>query len=255
MEIAPGFSQFGNLSVYAFPASQLGIYGQQAGGPSRFLPIPADQVLEASGADAALDGTQWDNCPGNDFQGDSVRNAQSTCAYPVFMAFDADSGVNAPSLRPGDGLTISVAGGQASALPGAQAAPGATVAMQLFPGLVSAGAVIADNSGSNANSMWRAALAIMSPTQLAFVVGTGTMVDFANAILQMGATDAGYTDGSYSAALATSGGVSGPTPYRHVPLWLVARSNVARAAGSALAAFVTAAGLAVAYYFWRKSKV
>jgi len=252
MEIAPGFSTFGSLSVYAFPANQLGIYGQQIDS-AHFVPIPVDQVLAASGADAALDGTQWDNCPGNDHPGDNVRNALSQCAYPDFLALDLSAGINASSLRPNDGLTISVAGGQASALSGSQVVAGASVAMQLFPALVMGGSVVADNSGSNANEMWRAALAVMSPNQLAFVVGTGTMVEFATKIAQLGATDAGYTDGSYSAAIVTADGITGPTPYRHVPLWLIAKpASGVVSGGSVLAGFIAIAGIATALYFYRK---
>lgn len=211
------------------------------------MPMSADQALASTGADAVLDGTQFDAC-------DGLPYATSQCAYPDFLAFDQSSGVSANGLRPSDGVTIGVADGQAFAMPGSQTAPGATVAMQLWPALVVGSTVVADNSGSNATQEWRAALAIMSPDQLAFVIGPADMATFANQILQLGATDAGYTDGSYSAALATQDGMYGPTPLRRVPLWLVARPAVPTAVKAGLIATAIALGVGGLAWWWSKNR-
>ena len=235
-EIAPGWSAVGALTVYAFPAGQLGVfaipYGTTRG---RFQTIGPQEILDASGALAAIDGTQFDDCGAG-------------CAYPDFLVYDAGQGIEASSLRPSDGVTICVANGQAVALPGAQLAFGTTVAMQLWPTLVAGSNVVASNGGSNANQEWRAAIAIMSPGQVAFIAGVGDMVGFATAIQALGATDAGYTDGGGSAALVVPGNQAGGTSYRAVPTWLVARPpaavNAAGMAFGAVVAAIVAAGIA-----------
>lgn len=213
-----GISQIGSLTVYAFDASLLGVFGQPASVAGRFVPIGPDDVLTASGASAALDGVQFDTC-------DSAPYATSQCGVPVFMVYDSARGVSVAGSHPNEGMTISVANGQAVAMSGSQMAAGAQVAVQLWPSLVSGGQVVVSNSGTNATAERRAALAIISPNQLAFVVGAANMVDFANAIAALGATDAGYTDGGGSTSLVTQGGFFGASEHRRVPTWLIASSG------------------------------
>jgi hypothetical protein len=260
-EVVPGQSTVGALTVYAFPASQLGVFAQQSaiGGQGQFDPLGPDEIIASSGAVAALDGTQFDNCPGQNLPSDNSAYETSACGYPDFLVYDVAAGIRASSLRPSDGITICVANNQAVALPGAQLAFGTTVAMQLWPALVSGGAVVADNSGSNSTQEWRAALAIMSPTQVAFIVGVGDMVSFATAIAALGATDAGYTDGGGSAALVTPAGMTAGSSYRPVPTWLIAKqpetvTGIGIALGALVAALV-AGGIAYEVLKIRKPEV
>ncbi len=244
------------LTVYPFNASQLGVFGQSNGTPGQFMSLDPATALTQSGALAIMDGPEYTSCGGGS------SDDTSTCGAPDFMVFDSNSGVSAPGLssNSNSGVTISVVNGQASASPGNSPAAGAQVAVQCSITLVQGGQV---SPTSSPFVGWMAALAIMSPTQLAFVVGPmGSMPEFANALVALGATDAGYTDGSYSTAIAVAGdqiygptrGSQYPTNHRQVPIWLVAnQGGIGNIDWASLLLSVSIAGAAgyAAYEIWR----
>lgn len=214
--VALGLSQIGGLTVYAFSPSQLDVFAQPVAGG--FAPIAPSDILAASGAVAALDGPQFENCSGQNLPYGNASYAQSQCGYPQFLV--QGSAIAHPGSRPNEGHTLSVVGGQVSIAQGAQVAPGASVAVQLWPPLVIDSQVVASNIGSNVTVERRAALAVLPGGMLAFIVGSDDMYGFASSIQALGATFAGYTDGGGSAALVPATGGSRP-----VPTWLIARAS------------------------------
>jgi len=224
---ALGFSQIGGLNVFAFQPSQLDIFAQPV--PGGFAPIAPADIIGMSGAVAALNGPEFLNCDGQNLPNGNASYAVSQCGYPQFLV--QGSSISSPGTRPGAGMLVSVNGNSVS-FDGS-----GPVTVQLWPPLIVNGQVVASNSGSNATSENRAALAVFqNPNLLAFVTGQGSMVDFANAIAQLGATAAGYTDGGGSAALAPYSGGSRP-----VPVWLIARPP--GGGGSALLGALIVAGI------------
>ncbi len=237
------------LTVYPFNASQLGVFGQPNGTPGQFTSLDPATALAQSGAAAVMDGPIYTSCD------QSASDDVSTCGIPNFMVFDSNSGVSAPGLssNSSSGVTISVVNGQASASPGNSPAGGAQVAVQCSITLVQNGQV---SPTSSPFSGWMAALAILSPTQLAFCVGPmGSMTAFANALIAVGATDAGYTDGSYSTAIGVAGDqIYGPLrsdgTHRQVPTWLVVNQAFDWVSLLVSATLAGAAGYA-AYEIWQ----
>lgn len=249
----PGLSQIGGLTVFAFDASQLGVFAQPLGGA--FTPTAPEEVLGMSGAIAALDGPEFDNCAGQDLPpGNAAAYAASQCGYPRFLVLDQGRGVSFEGTSPGDGLTVSIIGGQASVQRGSSVAPGASVAVQLFPALVLNGQVVVSNNGSNAISERRAALAVISPTQLAFVIGASDMVTFASAIRRMGAVHAGYTDGGGSTSLVLPQEIHGASERRRTPTWLVANAGGVSPAGAAVGALLLAVAVGAGIYYFASRK-
>lgn len=214
---APVLLQTGGLTVYAFDAAQLGVFAKPVG-PGQFQPLGPGEILQASGVLAALDGPEFGVCDGRGY-------GASQCGYPQELVYDNARGIAANGQRSSSGMTISIVGGIAQVTHGAQVVPGARVAVQLYPSLVENGDVVVSDAGSNADAVGRAALAVISPTRLAFVVAHAMpMVQFARTIRdQLGAQFVGYTDGGGSTALVTPErvylGVTGER--RRVPTWLV----------------------------------
>lgn len=214
--VAPGLSQVGGLTVYAFSPSQFDVFAQPVSGG--FVPVAPSDILAASGAVAALNGPEFFNCSGQDLPPGNAAYAVSQCGYPQFLV--QGSSIAHPGSRPTEGHTLSVVGGSISIAEGAQPVPGASVAVQLWPPLVIDSQIVASNVGGNATVERRAALAVFPGNTLAFIVGVGDMFSFAAAIQALGATFAGYTDGGGSAAL-----VPGPSGTRPVPTWLIVRGG------------------------------
>jgi hypothetical protein len=213
----------GGLTAYAFDAAQLGVFAKPLG-PGQFMPVGPGEVLAASGALAAPDGPEFGVC---DVHNHGYPSYQ--CGYPQERVYDAGRGVAADGERSNSGITVSVIGGQVQVTRGAQTIPGAKVSVQLYPSLLENGDIVTSNSGSNADAVGRAALAVISPTRLAFVVANAMpMVEFARSIRDnLGASYAGYTDGGGSTALVTPGqtylGSTGER--RRVPTWLVVNGS------------------------------
>jgi len=214
--------QSGSVTLVAFDPSWLGVYADQIGG-GQVAPHTPGEALTNSNASAVLDGPEFDNCSGQSLPSGNAGYASSTCSVIRFSQLDAARGVQLAGSNPGQGVTISVVNGQAVATPGDAPAPGASVAVQLWPPLVSGGVIVASDDGSNATAEQRAALVILGDGRLAFASGAADMVGFANALINAGATDAGYTDGGGSGALWLSDGTTyGANPPRRVATWLTA---------------------------------
>jgi phosphodiester glycosidase len=207
-----GFSQVGNVTLFGFSASQLGIH-EQVISPGRTVPHGPTEVLSLSGAAAALNGPQYDLCNGG-------TDATSQCDIVDFLQFDGSRGVNDPGTRPGQGITISIVNGTPQVMPGGVMTPGASVAVQLWPPLVTGGQNVT-NASLNTDVVWRSALCVMNDGSMAFAVGMMAMSDFADALVAAGAVTAGYTDGGGSSSLVVPGAVVGSSEGRRVASWLV----------------------------------
>jgi len=172
-----------------------------------------------------------------------------------YRHYDQDAGVDLPTTDP-SGLTVSVVDGAAVVRDGATVVRGAKVAVQLYPSLVRGGAVVA-RADINRERVWRAALCVLRDGRLAFAVAVGSMVAFARALADLGAVDAGYTDGGSSTRLQTDGDAYGSSRPRAVASWLVVRSGVASRGGpSTGGGGAIAAGLLLALAgiaLWRAS--
>lgn len=233
--------QLGGLTLLEFSASQLGIFGRP-NGPGKFIPTSPLEVLALSGGVAALDGPMFDFCPNISLPSGSEisRYAASSCDMPQFMVYDPSRNVAAAGRRPRDGRTISIVNGQAVVLSGAQVAPGARVAVQLYPWLVTDGRNMA-NPAIDAGVEVRAALVILRDGRMAFAVARASMYDFASMLVRAGVLHGGYTDGGGSGvAVGPDGHLYGANEHRRVPIWFVVESGSSSAAllafGVALAA-------------------
>ena len=210
---------FRNLTLLKFAPSLLSLYAESAGG-SRAVPHTSSEALRASGGEAVLDGPMFNTCeavpPGVD------PYATQVCGVVDYKHIDTASGVNFPSRKPSEGMTISVMpDGSTSVANGSTSAPGARVAVQGYPQLVVRGSPI--TSFSNPTRTYRcAALAVMSDGKLAFVVSTTlTLLEFSRQLAAAGARYAFYTDGGGSQSLETLSGYAGSSEHRRVVTWLV----------------------------------
>lgn len=215
----PGIDVFSTRGVNfaAFDPSWLGVWAEPLSA-SHTKPHSPSEALAMSGAKAVLDGPMFEHCSGGD------SDVTSQCDVIRFLQFDASRGLSFGGDSPRAGVTISVVGGRAVAASGASPASGASVAVQLYPALVLGGRNVASNaSGTNGNSEGRAGLAILSDGRVAFCDGFLDMEGFANALISVGATDAGYTDGGGSTALwLEDGTMYGASEHRRVATWLTA---------------------------------
>lgn len=240
-----------------FPASWLGIAAIDRDASGRiqtgtYHPIRLLDAMAVPGVHAAIDGPMFSNCdPGASY-------ATSQCADPRFAQADLDDRDGrvlrdaADAGEAGKGVSVSVVRGQARWNAGSTSDPNATVSVQLYPSLVLDGVVTnVSDSGSNAQRVWRSAIAGYPDGSLAFWVGQASLQDFANRVRATGATWAGYTDGGGSAALGmkSSTGIQrwGSSEDRPVAVFVVAREPNARSAAAKVAeAMAIGAGVAVA---------
>lgn len=113
---------------------------------------------------------------------------------------DAAAHVDYPSKRVGMGLTFSVVDGKGVVKAGADAAPGATLALQAWPTLVRFGDPVAVRSGQHVD---RAALCALVDGRWAVALWHGTLDAFARSLAEMPEiADAGDLDGGNSTQLA-----------------------------------------------------
>jgi hypothetical protein len=211
----------GALTVLPFDPSQLGLFALPLQG-ANVTPVGPGEVLDRANAAAALNGPMFGVCPGQSLPSGNAQYAASQCDTLSYAHYDAGTGLLIPGSFAGRGITIAAVDGHAQASSGDSYPPGASVAVQLYPSLIEAGRITA-SATVNLDRVWRSGLAILNTGQLAFVVGLLPMVDFAQALLDFGAVDAGYTDGGGSSALVTRDGVAGATEHRPVASWLIVK--------------------------------
>jgi hypothetical protein len=144
-----------------------------------------------------------------------------------YRLVDRAGGVDHKGQFPSRGYTVSVVNGAAEVLRGTAVPDGASVAVQGWPDLVSAGQSIASGSGNLSERTWRAALCVMVDGRLAFAVMPAVgMPTFAAALIAAGVVHAVYTDGGGSAEIAMRDGRRwGHTEDRSVASWLYVESE------------------------------
>lgn len=198
-------------------------------------PLTSAQALAVPGVAAVVDGAMFDTCGGPRQRGETQAAfyRRVGCARPNWRALDRARGVDFPSTRPTEGVTLSIsAAGVVTAAGGATTAPDAQVAFQLYPPLVRRGrAVDGINGGPNAETNWRAGVGVTAAGQIILAVGRMSMADLAAALVRAGAVEAGYTDGGGSGRVVTADGRrEGSTENRPVAMWIAAVAPDAPAA-------------------------
>lgn len=210
-----------NLTMIAFDPAGIGVI---------VPPIPntaADVFREHPEVEVAIDGPMFTICPGQPRNYDQYQ-----CGTVSYRLYDAQRQTSVAGERSKDdvGLTFSLIGGRLIAARGNAPAPGATVAVQTYPGLVENGAIGVGNpeTGPNAESNWRVAMGILRDGRAFFAHGRDSMFGFSTALRDAGAVWAGYTDGGGSASLVRrdqGGRLVGSDPDdpggRRVPSWVV----------------------------------
>lgn len=138
---------------------------------------------------------------------------------------DRAGGVDLTGSRRTEGLYLAVENGRATM---GRAAPssGAAVVVQTWPPLLEAGRVVATNTGTNAERVWRAALGIMGDGRVCAAVRQADVVTFARDLAAHGVSSAGYTDGGSSTVLWTREAPAWgrQTPGAKVPAWITAEA-------------------------------
>jgi hypothetical protein len=168
--------------VVRFPATWLHI----ARGPRRDL----DQILgDYPRADFAVDGTMFESTAGTD----------------SFLLYDPSMGVDLPTRKANEGVTISVVNGVASARYGGVAEPGATVALQTWPSMVVNGRPQPHDTPANRERVWRLGIGVDSSGQIVVVMLIGAIIDLANRMAREGIVNGGYLDGGSSLAAEARG--------------------------------------------------
>lgn len=212
----------GGLTIASFEPNQLGIVISPREGRTVFPMSAADVIAADSTVVAALDGPMFETC-------DDLSYARSQCADLDYVHQDARAGVRYASDpdKATRGITISaMPNGSSIAEIGGDIPLGAIASVQMYPTLVYDGFVQSvSTSGSNANTLWRAAFAQMRDGRLAFIVGRDSLLGFARSLAAAGVYAAGYTDGGGSALLLADGNRFGSTENRRVASWIVARSK------------------------------
>lgn len=243
------------LTFLLFPPSMLSLYADMSDG-STARPHDVTDAQAATGADAVMDGPMFEKCdPGAGY-------ASQSCGYVQYRHFDLSNGLNVASRYPGRGVTLSVlSDGSTQAAQGATVAPGATVAVQLYPELVANGSPV---SVSNADgSASRAALAIMRDGRMAFVVSQPMLMStFAQRLAGGGAVYAGYTDGGGSTSLGTAAGqYTGSAEHRRVLTWILAKARqstvlaaIKQSPGTTAAVVLMLGGTGVLLWWMRRRK-
>lgn len=208
-------------------------------GGTRATPHSPDEAISlAPSAEAVANGPMFDTGPGT--------WADYRYGMVLYRHFDSSTGVDIPSSRSSQGMTISVMpDGTTSTAMGDAVAAGARVAVQFYPALVVNGVVqdVADESFP-----YVAAVVVMSDGRMGFVVGRNmSLPTFAQRLADAGAVQAGYTDGGGSAAIITPTVYVGSSEHRRVLTWLVARVP---SGSAAVQGGVILVGLAVVGASW-----
>lgn len=235
--------QSGGLTIVAFPAAALGVIIPAA-------PATARSVLEAwPDAAVAIDGPMFGYCAGEPQDYASYR-----CGRVDYLLQDARSG----TWNPGNasfatrGLTLSVKDGVAYASDDRSPLPGATVAVQGYPGLVLAGRIVVGQAAAgtpDAQPNLRVAVGVLADGRVAFARANASLYGFAQMLQAAGFVAAAYTDGGGSASLVlrrSDGSLEGTDSDdpggRRVPSWIVAWSTVPDGSGPATGSAGTPAG-------------
>lgn len=221
--------RIGSLSLLRFAPSALGVFAPSIG-PNQSRPTTAADAL-AAGALAAIDGPMFSRCDSGLTGTDAQRYAQSQCSRVDYRLYDAAAGVSVSSRHPTQGATFSVVNGAAVVRLGDAPADGATVAVQCYPHIVQRGANIASRV-NDTDRTWRAALCVMRDGSMAFAVMVASMRTFAEALVDAGVLEGGYTDGGGSGRLATTEEVVGAGENRRVGSWLIVRGPGGGAGGA-----------------------
>jgi hypothetical protein len=213
----------GPLVVLPFDPSRLGLFALPLL-DNTVTPVPPSHVLGMANAEAALNGPMFGVCSGQHLPRGNAQYAASQCDTFSYTHYDASAGINANASHDTRGITISVVNGQAQSAQGESYSPDASVAVQLYPSLIESGQITA-SSEVNKDSVWRSGLAILDNGQLLFAVGKMPMLDFAQALADLGAVHAGYTDGGGSSALVAQGETAGSAENRPVASWLIVKKS------------------------------
>jgi hypothetical protein len=221
-------NQFG-IRLAIFQPSRLGIVVAPTSNPGRTVPIRGVGALALDHSAAlAANGPMFDNCSGQNLPPGNASYARSHCSILQYRAFDRSRDINAPGVpaKSLDGMTISVVGGRALATAANLVPAGASVAVQLYPALLSNGHVLA-TADRDTERVYRAGLFIMADGRLGLAMGPGlSMLSFANAAKLNGAVTGGYLDGGGSARWALRDGTwYGASEDRPVASWIVIRDN------------------------------
>lgn len=199
-----------NIGEYVFDANQLHLVRySSAVGPEKVLAdYPKVQAVMA----APMFGHTGSGSCGGGFK-------------PCTRQLDKSHNIDLPgaSRLNASGITLSVVGGRASAAQGAAVAPGATVALQLYPTLAWNGH---PSGGGSESSV--AGLGLLANGRLMYLVASGgSLRELGTLFVQKGARVAGYTDAGSSAALYVRGegyrGVHARNPA--LPAWIVAEGG------------------------------
>lgn len=168
--------------VVKFPPSWLHVVR----GPVRDL----DQVLgDYPSAMFAADGSMYNSAAGTD----------------AFLWLDAAFNTRVPTKVPGEGMTISVVNGVATAAYGGVPASGASVAVQTWPSLVNQGVAVPHITAGNSERVWRIGMGVSRDGMIMVVMLVGSMLDLSNRMVREGMVNAGYLDGGSSLAAEARG--------------------------------------------------
>ncbi len=258
----------GTLVVVVFPATWLALEVDDTDRNPRTAERPetARQVWQRiPSAVALLDGPMFRTDDGRDY-------ATSQRAELLYRYLDTARNVDVPSQYPTRGATLSVdASGRASMIQGAAEVRDARFAVQGYPEIVRRG----ENVGSrehDTDTNKRAALVLLSDGRVGFAIsrsGIRAMGDLllgARASNNATVTDAVYTDGGGSMALALRGPggrdlVAENLDGRRLPVFLLALVPPGGAPGNVSRAWVgtvagmTFAGLLLGFAkWWRESR-
>lgn len=197
----------GSLVVVVFPPAWLALEVDDTDNDPRTAERPetARRVWQRlSDAVALIDGPMFQVADGRPYE----TSEQSRLLYRYL---DRRRNVDVPTRYPERGATLSVdAEGRASMMRGAAELPGATFAVQGYPEILRRG----ENVGStehDTNATMRAALVLLSDGRVGFAISRsgiralGELLGGASASGGATVTDAVYTDGGGSMALALRG--------------------------------------------------
>lgn len=242
-----------SLTLVALPPEGLGIVV-----PAR--PATAEEVFAANPDVAAvIGGPMFGFCDGQPHD-----YARYDCGVVRYALADARRGVRVAGARENDarGLTFSVVGTQLAVARGNAPAPGATVAVQTYPGLVEDGAVAvgAPTGGPDAEVNGRVAMGVLRDGRAFFAYGRTSLRAFAERLRDAGATWAGYTDGGGSSSLVVRDaagaliGVDADDPRgRRLPSWIVWAPPRGAVPWSVLLGLAGAGAVGVAALRWRRA--
>lgn len=212
------------VTLAGLPASALGlaVLPGRAAGTARKL--TAADALSSSAAAVALDGPMFIDT------GDTSRLR--------YRLLDRAAGIDFPGsadTRDRGGTLSVLPDGGSSIAAGATTAPGAVVAVQVYPLLVRDGRPVeVSATESNRARVWRAALGRAPSGGVVLAVGPATLSGWAAALAGLGIPWAGYTDGGSSTDLRTSAGPRWGFPGApRVPAWIVGRGELDLPAGAA----------------------